>query len=85
MDTTPPDMSTGREIVERIGEAAVGSVPLVGNALAVALVSALDWRLNRRREKWFTELAEAVADLRERIDDFDPEIWQVMIALWTLS
>ena len=73
MDTTPPGRNTGREIVERIGEAAVGSVPLVGNALAVALVSALDWRLNQRREKWFTELAEAVEDLREQVDDFDPE------------
>jgi hypothetical protein len=73
MDTTPPGKSTGREIVERIGEAAIGSVPLVGNALAVALVTTLNWRLEQRREQWFTELAEGVEDLRERITEFDLE------------
>jgi hypothetical protein len=73
MDTTPPGKSTGREIVERIGEAAVGSVPLVGAALAVALVTTLNWSLEQRREKWFTELAEGVEELRERVDDFDLE------------
>jgi hypothetical protein len=73
MDTTPPGKSTGRELVERIGEAAVGSVPLVGNALAVALVTTLNWRLEQRREQWFTQLAEAVEDLSERVDDFDLE------------
>jgi hypothetical protein len=73
MDTTPPGKSTGREIVERIGEAAIGSVPLVGNALAVALVTTLNWRLEHRREEWFTELAEGVEELRERIADFDLE------------
>jgi hypothetical protein len=73
MDTTPPGKSTGREIVERAAEAAVGSVLLVGNALAVTLVTALDRRLNHRREKWFTELAEAVEDLRQRVGDFDLE------------
>jgi hypothetical protein len=71
MGTTPPGKSTGREIVERAAEAALGSVPLVGSALAVTFVIALGWRLEQRREKWFTELAEAVEELRQRVDDFD--------------
>jgi hypothetical protein len=73
MDTTPPGKSTGREIVERIGEAAVGSVPLAGNALAVTLFTVLNWRLERRRDEWLTQLAEGVEELRERIADFDLE------------
>lgn len=73
MDTSPPGKSTGREIVERIGEAALGSVPLVGAALAVTFVTALGWRLEERREKWFTQLAEGVEDLRGRIEDLDLE------------
>jgi hypothetical protein len=73
MDTAPPGKSTSREIVERISEAAIGSVPLIGNALAVTFVTALNWRLEQRREKWFTELAEGVEKLRERVDDFDLE------------
>jgi hypothetical protein len=73
MDTTPPGKSAGREIVERVAEAGLGSVPLVGSALAVTFVTALGWRLDQRREKWFTELAEGLEKLRERVDDFDLE------------
>jgi hypothetical protein len=51
MDTAPPGKSTGREVVERAVEAGLGSVPVVGNALAVAFVTALGWRLEERREK----------------------------------
>jgi hypothetical protein len=73
METTPPGRGTAREIVERIGEAALGSVPVVGAALAVTFVTALGWRLEQRREKWFTQLAEGVEELRGRIDDLDLE------------
>ena len=73
MSTKRPGKSSGREIVGRIGEAAVGSVPLVGNARAVTLVTALNWRLDSRREQWFTRLAEGVEELRERVDGFDLE------------
>ncbi len=73
METTPPGKSTGREIVERVAEAALGSVPVVGNALAVTFVTALGWRLGERREKWFTELAEGVEELRQRVDGLDLE------------
>jgi hypothetical protein len=73
MDTAPPGKSTSREIVERAAEAALGSVPLVGAALAVTFVTALGWRLEERREKWFTELAEGVEELRQRVGDVDLE------------
>src|SRR5436305_1875165 len=53
--------------------AGLGSVPLLGNALAVTFVTAVSWRLNQRREEWFTELAEAVEELRQRIDDLNLE------------
>jgi hypothetical protein len=62
MDTAPPGKSTGREVVERIGEAALGSVPFV---------TVLNWRLEQRREKWFTQLAEGVEELRQRVDGLD--------------
>lgn len=73
MESTPPGKSTGREIVERVTEAALGSVPLVGSALAVAFVTAIGWRLEERREKWFTELAEGLEDLRQRAGGIDLE------------
>ena len=70
MDTAPPGKSTGREIVERAVEAGLGSIPVVGAALAVTFVTALGWRLEQRREEWFIGLAEAIDELRERVDDF---------------
>ena len=65
METKPPGKSAGRELVERAAEAGLGAVPLFGNALAVTFVTAVSWRLNQRREEWFTELAEGVEELRE--------------------
>jgi hypothetical protein len=70
---TPPHKSTAREIVERTAEAGLGSVPVVRNALAVAFVTALGCRLEERRERWFTQLAEGLEELRQRVDDLDLE------------
>jgi len=44
----------GREIVERTIKTAPGSVPGSRAALAVAFVTAMGWRLEQRREQWFT-------------------------------
>ncbi len=62
-----------REVVERVAEAALGSVPVVGAALAVTFVTALGWRLEERRQKWFTELAEGIEELRQRVDSLSLE------------
>lgn len=61
----------GREVVERAVEAALGSVPIAGPALAVTFVTTLGWRLEHRREEWFTHLAEGLEDVRQRMGDLD--------------
>jgi hypothetical protein len=71
MDTNPAGRSTGREIVERLAEAALGPVPLAGAAPGVTFVTVLGWRLGQRREKWFTQLAGGVGELRERAENLD--------------
>lgn len=71
METTPPGRSTGQEIAARVAEAALGCVPLAGNALAVTFVTALSWRLEQQREQWFTELAVGVEELRQQVDWLD--------------
>jgi hypothetical protein len=73
MDTRPPGRSKSREIVERTVEAALGSVPVAGAALAVVFVTAMGWRLDQRREEWFTRLAVGVDELKERFGDLDLE------------
>jgi hypothetical protein len=63
----------GQEIVARVVEAALGSVPMAGNALAVTFVTALGWRLEQRRDEWFTQLAKGLEELRQRVDGLDLE------------
>jgi hypothetical protein len=68
METKPPAKSRTRELVERAAEAGLNFLP-GGGALAVAFVTAVDWQLNMRKERWLTDLAEAVDDMRKRIGD----------------
>jgi len=71
MDIRPPGKSKGREIAERVAEAGLNAVPLVGGTLAVTLVTTLNWKLNQRRDKWLEELAIAVEELSKRVDGID--------------
>src|SRR5215217_6373795 len=73
MDTTPPSHSKGRQVAQTGTEMVVNMVPIFGGTIAVALTVALNHRLNERRERWFTDLAEAVEELQERLDGFDPD------------
>lgn len=73
METTPPSHSKSRELTQSGTEAILNLVPVVGGTIATALTVALNYRLNGRRERWFSELAEAVTELQERFEGFDPE------------
>jgi hypothetical protein len=73
VETTPPSHSKGRQLAQTSAEMIVNMVPVVGGTIAVALTVALNHRLNERRERWFTELAEAVDELQDRFEVFDPE------------
>jgi len=68
MEIKPPTKGTGREIVELAVEAGVSSIPLVGSALAAVLVKGLSWKLERRQEEWFSELADGLEELQSRVD-----------------
>lgn len=73
METRPPSHSKGRQLAQTGAEMMVNMVPVFGGTIAVALTVALNHTLNKRREQWFTELAEAVDELQDRFVGFDPE------------
>ncbi|MEN3540982.1 hypothetical protein AAH991_38115 [Microbispora sp. ZYX-F-249] len=73
MDTHPPKHSKSRELTQTAIEAAINVVPMVGGTIGVLLMQGLNSKLNQRRDQWLTELAEAVEDLQDRVDGFDPE------------
>jgi hypothetical protein len=62
----PPKKPAGREVVERVVEAAATMVPVAGGPLAVAFAAAMGWSYNRRMDRWMDELAAAVSELQER-------------------
>lgn len=64
----PQQTNRGREIAERAVGAGLNFVLVVGSALAVTFVTALNWKLNER----LGELAEAVQELGEQFDGIDP-------------
>jgi hypothetical protein len=73
METKPPSHGKTRDVVQTGVEAGLNLIPAVGGTIAVVLMTALNHNLKKRQEAWFTELAEAVEDLREKVDGFDPE------------
>lgn len=72
MKMRPPSHAKGRQLAQTGGEMLVNMVPVFGGTIAVALTVALNHTLNKRREQWFTDLAEAVDELQDRLDGFDP-------------
>ncbi|SCF29428.1 hypothetical protein GA0074695_5253 [Micromonospora viridifaciens] len=73
MEIEPPSHSKARQAAQAGLEAGLNLVPMVGGTVAVVLMTALNHGLKKRQEAWFTELAEAVEDLRGKVDGFDPE------------
>ncbi|WP_330440470.1 hypothetical protein OHB44_09795 [Micromonospora sp. NBC_00821] len=73
MDTKPPAHSRSREIAQTVTEAGLNLIPVAGGSVAVILMAALNYSVNQRREQWFTDVAEGLAELREKVDAFDPQ------------
>ncbi|RSM64888.1 hypothetical protein DMB66_18400 [Actinoplanes sp. ATCC 53533] len=73
MDTNPPAHSTSREVAQTVAEAGLNLIPGVGGSVAVILMAALNYSVNQRREQWFTQVAEGIAELRDKVDAFDPQ------------
>ncbi|GLY20018.1 hypothetical protein Kisp01_70320 [Kineosporia sp. NBRC 101677] len=61
------------EIGKAVAEAAIGSIPLIGGPLAVALQYALGYRLADRQEAWLNDLAAKVDLLMPGLD------WQELV------
>lgn len=55
-----------------IASAAISSVPIVGGAAAELFEFVLAPSLERRRDEWLRQLGQAVEELRQRMEDFDP-------------
>lgn len=60
------------EVGAAIVRAGISSIPIAGGAAAELFDLVIGPSLERRKEDWLKYLAEAVDELRERLDGFDP-------------
>jgi hypothetical protein len=69
----PPEKGTRRQIGEAAVEAAVSAVPIAGGPLAVVWVQWAGAAYAKRKQEWEREIASAVQDLIDKVDDLAPE------------
>ncbi|MEK6736001.1 MAG: hypothetical protein AABY47_05485 [Pseudomonadota bacterium] len=68
----PPER-TKSDTVHAVVKSIASAVPTVGGPLSVLLETLFAPPLERRREKWFTQLADVVSQLEQRVTDLTPE------------
>jgi hypothetical protein len=68
----PPRKATSREIAEKVGEAALNLVPLVGGSMAVAFTAALGVGYNRRWMAWAENVAECITEMQDVVEGWPP-------------
>jgi hypothetical protein len=68
-----PERSSG-DTTHAVAKAVAGMVPVAGSALSVMLETVFAPPLERRREKWFRMLAEAVEQLQQSVQGITPEV-----------
>lgn len=66
----PPGKSAG-EVAETIVRAGISAIPIFGGPAAELVDLVLSPAVNRRRERWYAELGEAVRDLQEHSVDIE--------------
>ena len=68
----PPEKSTG-DTVHAVVKSIASAVPTAGGPLSVMLETIFAPPIERRREKWFKQLAEVVSELEHRVANLSAE------------
>ncbi len=68
----PPEKSTG-DTVHAVVKSIASAVPTAGGPLSVMLETIFAPPIERRREKWFKQLAEVVSELEQRVANLSAE------------
>lgn len=63
-----PPKTSKADVALTISKALVAVIPLAGGSLAT-LSELLEWPISRRRQLWMEELAQAVSELQQRIEE----------------
>ena len=71
-DLRPPQSSAG-DLAHAGLKAGLSTLPVLGGAIAELIDQVLKAPMERRGEQWMRSVAEAIAELRDRVDGFDVE------------
>ncbi len=69
-DLRPPQSSAG-DVAHAGLKAGISTLPVIGGAIAELMDQVLKAPMERRGEQWMHSVAEAIADLRNRVEGFD--------------
>lgn len=69
---SPPEKTT-RDTVHAVVKSIASAVPTAGGPLSVMLETIFAPAIERRREKWFKQLAEVVSELEQRVANLSAE------------
>lgn len=70
----PPRRKLLTEITELVGASALNTVPIAGGPAGMLFSYAMSLPFNRRQERWFESLAQALTDVEERLDGLTFEV-----------
>ena len=63
----PPNRKLTAELTELAGTAALGAVPLLGGPLGAGFAYAMSLPFNRRQQRWFEAIAQALTNVEEQL------------------
>jgi hypothetical protein len=69
----PPDKKQTGDYVREAGRAAVSAIPVVGGPLQVAFENVFGSPIEKRKQEWLEELANAFEELQARVKELTPE------------
>ena len=70
----PPGNKDLADAAREIGKALASAVPVVGGPLQVLFENVIGPSLEKRRQKWFEDLAQIVSDLQKEVADLTPDV-----------
>src|SRR5689334_17216098 len=84
MEKPPQTLSKG-DVAREVGRAIVSAVPVAGGPLQVLFENIFGSPIEKRKYAWQTKLAEAIAEVQERVKELTPEKLSANEAFVTLA
>jgi hypothetical protein len=69
----PSEKKDSRDLAYQVGKGVLSAIPIAGGALSVVYESIFSAPIELRKQEWLNELADAVLEIQDYVDDLTPE------------